>query len=80
MTDQLGWRDLLAGIKRATAKTKAEYGWLTAVAFSPFVVLVAVDVWSVVQATEIDPDDSEKIEAAKERSAAIEDWSELTSD
>jgi len=80
MTTQLGWRDLLDGIKQATVETKVEYGWLTAVAFFPIGVLLAIDVWSVVQANQIDTDDSEKIEAAKERSAAIEDWSELTSD
>ena len=83
MTDQAGWRDLLDAIKWATATTKAEEGWLVTVVFFPYLVLVAVAVWSVVRSKGIntdDTDDTEKVEAAKERSADIEDWSELKTD
>jgi len=56
------------------SRIREEHGLLRTIAFSPFIILIGAFLYDVVNDT---PSDTEKVEAAKQRSAQIDDWSEL---
>ncbi len=63
---------------RAVRNCYDDNGLLKTALFAP---LLIIGCWFFIRASEwMKPDDTEKVEAAKRRSAKIDDWSELKSD